>query len=151
MSERPRDRGGRFTARSFQDEDPYRASAQPHDSKQSAQRQQASALRCPSCHLPLAPSAAGTRAATVRRWAWLVLAVVASVAVIVLGGRVFAVGGQVLEEGASNPLDVLLPALLAAVVAAITGWMRWVMANDLRGPGGHVSRLSRRNLSCPHH
>ncbi len=72
-------------------------------------------------------------------------------AAVRLGVSVFVIGGQVVEEGASNPLDVVLPSFLVAVVAAITGWVRWVSANDVRGPGRRVSRLSRRSLRCPNH
>ena len=152
MGERPRNRGGRrFTAQSFRDEGSHRVAAEPSDGKRQERGRQASTLQCPNCHLPLSTTVSGARAARLRRRAWLALAVVASVAAVRLAVSVFAAGGQVVEEGASNPLNVLLPALLAAAVAAVTGWMRWVMANDLRGPGGRVSRLSRRNLSCPHH
>ncbi len=152
MGSRPRRQGGRrYTAESFGSHDLNRVAAQPSDVRRPEAGQQASTLLCPNCHLPLSSARSGVRAARARRWVWLALGVLGSVAAVRLGVSVFVIGGQVVEEGASNPLDVVLPSFLVAVVAAITGWVRWVSANDVRGPGRRVSRLSRRSLRCPNH
>ncbi|MCX5209035.1 hypothetical protein OG689_06975 [Kitasatospora sp. NBC_00240] len=92
-------------------------------------------LRCGTCRQQLrytVLSLAGTRA---RRAAWLTVAIVGLVAAVVFGFQTFALGGDVLEEGQENPLDLLVPLFLGGGVAAVVGLSRWWHEDGVRGPG----------------
>ncbi|GHH65983.1 hypothetical protein GCM10018781_19090 [Kitasatospora indigofera] len=95
----------------------------------------AETLMCGTCRQRLrytVLSLAGTRA---RRAAWLTVAIVGLVAAVVFGFQTFALGGDVLEEGRENPLDLFVPLFLGGAVAAVTGLSRWWHEDGVRGPG----------------
>ncbi|WP_405009630.1 hypothetical protein [Kitasatospora sp. NBC_01539] len=104
-------------------------------------------VACETCGVPIPYRVLGRTATRVWRCVWLALALAGTVVAVYCLGRAFVVGGQVLEEGAPNPLDRLLPSVLGAVVVAVFGWVRWRREDGVRQrrrPKGHRGHRLRR-------
>ncbi|WP_326659623.1 hypothetical protein [Streptomyces canus] len=107
------------------------------------------ALECGSCQKPLKFKVLSVAATRTRRWVWLVLGLAGAVAALGFGVAIFEVGGQVVEEGASNPVGPLALGFLAGFLSGTFGLSYWRYEDGVRGPGSPLMSLGGHALRWP--
>ncbi|WP_406218399.1 hypothetical protein [Streptomyces canus] len=121
----------------------------PIDIERPEKGRRVEALECGSCQKPLKFKVLSVAATKSRRWAWLVLGVAGVAVALGFGVAIFEVGGQVVEEGASNPVGPLVLGFLAGFLSGIFGLSYWWYEDGVRGPGSPLISLGGHALRWP--
>lgn len=121
----------------------------PIDIERPEKGRRVEALACGSCQKPLKFKVLSVAATRTCRWVWLLLGLAGVAAALGFGVAIFQVGGQVVEEGAPNPVGPLALGFLAGCLSGTFGLSYWRYEDGVRGPGSPLMSFGGHALRWP--